>query len=352
MFKHRVIFYSIAACVVVLILVGYTGYKEYQKQKDFDNFMLNVRGPQDPIDEKVEYPKIERVDQNDRPSSGSPNSTSASPPVKVRTFSPEQRVGEWTKTDKSKSPIVVTPEEMVKQRVQTPDGKIHTIYVAPGREVKEGAILPEAFLHRPPPLNRAELNKGGRILKSDIPEGEDVGTYIHKTVLARAYGVPIEEVERMIESGTIQLPKVIAKSVDEFPVDEFMDHDHPLQSRGEVKHLEKTPRGAGNTGSSGSISNDFQSKTPTLPRPNSVSSSETVFDAPKMPAPPTVSYERLSPERFNNAQQLIDQYGTEEGLRRLRESDPEAARQFEQGRRGEPSRDVPDGEQSESGSKD
>lgn len=60
----------------------------------------------------------------------------------------------------------------------------------------------------------------------------------------------------------------------------------------------------------------------------------------------------LSPERFENAQQLIDQYGTEEGLRRLRESDPEAARQFEQERRPAPSRDVPDREQSESGSKD
>jgi hypothetical protein len=39
--------------------------------------------------------------------------------------------------------------------------------------------------------------------------------------------------------------------------------------------------------------------------------------------------EGVSPERFNKAQQLIDQYGTEEGLRRLRESDSEAARQFE-----------------------
>ena len=60
----------------------------------------------------------------------------------------------------------------------------------------------------------------------------------------------------------------------------------------------------------------------------------------------------LSADRFDKAQQLIDQYGTEEGLRRLRESDPEAARQFEQGRRPVPSRDVPDRGQSESESKD
>ena len=51
--------------------------------------------------------------------------------------------------------------------------------------------------------------------------------------------------------------------------------------------------------------------------------------------------EGLSPERFDKAQQLIDQYGTAEGLRRLREMDPDAARRFERERR--PSRDAPSG---------
>ena len=46
--------------------------------------------------------------------------------------------------------------------------------------------------------------------------------------------------------------------------------------------------------------------------------------------------ERLSLERFDKAQQLIDQFGTEEGFRRLREIDPEAARQFERERRKSP----------------
>lgn len=62
--------------------------------------------------------------------------------------------------------------------------------------------------------------------------------------------------------------------------------------------------------------------------------------------------EGLSPERFDKAQQLIDQFGTEEGLRQLRESDPEAARQFERERLrpesprpSEPSRDAPESEQ-------
>ena len=50
----------------------------------------------------------------------------------------------------------------------------------------------------------------------------------------------------------------------------------------------------------------------------------------------------LSKEQREQAQQLIDQYGTEEGLRQLREMDPDAARQFERERRPPPVREVPD----------
>ena len=77
------------------------------------------------------------------------------------------------------------------------------------------------------------------------------------------------------------------------------------------------------------------------------------------------SWEGLSPEQRGQAKQLFDQYGTEEGLRRLREMDPDAAERFESDksrppfreqagreRRPAPSRDAPDGGQSESGSQD
>ena len=46
----------------------------------------------------------------------------------------------------------------------------------------------------------------------------------------------------------------------------------------------------------------------------------------------------LSPAQREQAKQLFDQYGTEEGLRRFREMDPEAARQFERERREPPVR--------------
>ena len=68
---------------------------------------------------------------------------------------------------------------------------------------------------------------------------------------------------------------------------------------------------------------------------------------PKTPAPTAAKgveasgSEGLSPEQRDQAKAFFDQYGTEEGLRRLREMDPEATRQFE--RRGAPSRDAPKG---------
>ena len=60
---------------------------------------------------------------------------------------------------------------------------------------------------------------------------------------------------------------------------------------------------------------------------------------------PTLSTpEKLSPERFSKARQFIDEYGTEEGLHRLREMDPDTARRFERERRGTPSRSSPKGD--------
>ena len=47
----------------------------------------------------------------------------------------------------------------------------------------------------------------------------------------------------------------------------------------------------------------------------------------------------LSSEQQEQAKQLFDEYGTAEGLRRLREMDPDDARRFERERRGAPKDD-------------
>ena len=74
---------------------------------------------------------------------------------------------------------------------------------------------------------------------------------------------------------------------------------------------------------------------------------QSVADLEKQLTPEGIEAELsqgVSADRFDKAQQLIDEYGTAEGLRRLREMDPEAARQFERERRGAPSREVPSGD--------
>ena len=62
---------------------------------------------------------------------------------------------------------------------------------------------------------------------------------------------------------------------------------------------------------------------PTLPEPSTREDIETALR------------EQFSPERFERAMSTLERYGPEEGLRRLRESDPEAADRIEQHRNRE-----------------
>ena len=70
-----------------------------------------------------------------------------------------------------------------------------------------------------------------------------------------------------------------------------------------------------------------------------VAAASGLTDAPQAPTtPPTVEgleaslKEQFSSERFERAMSTLEQYGPEEGLRRLRENDPEVAKQIEQHR--------------------
>ena len=79
-------------------------------------------------------------------------------------------------------------------------------------------------------------------------------------------------------------------------------------------------------------------------------SPQSVTDIEKQLTPQGIAselIEGLPTNPADKAQKLIDQYGTVEGLRRLRESDPEAARQFERERSPKPVRDVPDSGEAE-----
>ena len=101
------------------------------------------------------------------------------------------------------------------------------------------------------------------------------------------------------------------------------------------------------------LADDFDNSFPDDLPPSDTGSYE--FEKPKVP--PSVTdlkkqfsseeieaelREGLSPKRFDKAQQLIDQYGSEEGLRRLRDMDPDAARRFEREQSSPPVREEVD----------
>ena len=66
-----------------------------------------------------------------------------------------------------------------------------------------------------------------------------------------------------------------------------------------------------------------------------------VHETPPVEGQEVQKWEGLSSEQQEQAKQLFDQYGSEEGLRRLRKRNPEAATQFERRRNNLPSRNEP-----------
>ena len=383
MFNYRFVPYLIVVGIVVFLSVCYMGYREYQKNVEFETFMTKVQAT---LDKDTNPP--EHTEANPQGTDTNSSATTSwrlsniphlidtlASPVKVTVVPDDQESVPIDESEISPEILAQMPDPdapMIPLRIQTPDGNIRVISVPAGLDYNKVDIgVSESIANRPAFDPSWALTGPMKVRKSEIPEGETAESYLYKKRWALAFGVPIEEVERMMESGHIRPREVIARS----PVEEFIDHDHLFHSHG---HDDRSRRG-GKVGdaqehqakgpvSGGRFSEDTQHA--------SIRSVVPVSPSNLKPTPPPQSMadlekqltpqgteaelsEGLSSERFNNAQQLIDQYGTEEGLRRLRESDPEAARQFESDksrpgreRRPVPSRDAPDGGQSESESKD
>ena len=297
----------------------------------------------------------------------------------------------------------------VVQRVVTPDGQLHKVIVPEDMQYREGdAILRseldpsilEAFNHQP----SGEVEIAGEPIPDEyyaIDDPYERHEFIKKVMLTKRFGVSIAKIDAKIAAGELDLSlsaverenvdKTLAMkqrkqmllsfarpaSFDKPPVKvQFLPNDANDTLPGWMRKLQgNLPSGNGKAdGSSEYAAIDTVEDAPDAPvhseaprTPSDISSRGEPPEPPRSVAPARPSAEqiksqlreRLSPERFNNARQFIDQYGTEEGLRRLREIDPEAARQFEsdKSRSGwrhpsEPPREVPDNGQSESESKD
>lgn len=291
---------------------------------------------------------------------------------------------------------------LVNQRVVAPDGQIHTVVVHRDYQYKEGDKIFKSQIEPPDiePIEHASIIIDD--VEYDLPEEYysiedpyDRQVYSKKFWWSVENGVSMAEVEKKIEKGELDfsLSKIEKGYIDEevareerhrlllekqklpvsnkppvkvsFLPDEGEGALPGWRQKGESPGPENiseegkpldTETAPGNSDSPLSPSDlpDMVEPTPARPSEAEMEVSNKTSTLPTAESIETQLREGLSPERFDKAKQLIDQYGAEEGLRRFREVDPEAAQQFERHRLrserlrpAEPSRDAPDGEQSQ-----
>ena len=367
MLNRRYISYIIVVGLIVLLSVCYIGYREYQKQIEFEAFMSKVQAT---VDKETHPPdKMESVSQGTDmgvPVAPTRHGIDLSvPPIQVGVVSAvEQAEGELVDWSELSPEERATSEKfknapMKLQRIQTPNGNVHFIELPDIDLEGMQIVVPEEMASQPTFPPTGSFPEVLSVRKSDIPEGEDVEEYIYKKRWALFLGVSVEEVGKQIERGHLPpRPSITERTpVIEFPIEALIGDNDRSRSGSSVDEALPSPV------SDGELSENTR-RVPVpadAPRPPSNLSdvlesshhSITGGEETKTPTPPTAESietqlrEQLSPKRFDKAQQLIKQYGTEEGLRRLSESDPEAAQQFEQERSPKPARDVTDGEESE-----
>ena len=284
----------------------------------------------------------------------------------------------------------------VAQHVVTPDGILHQVIVPRHSQYEEGDAILKSELD-PPILREEVQNpkRGGDKLIIEgveypipdefqaIADPYEREEYTNKFAASLELGISMAEVEKKVAKGELDfsLSEDAKRHVDEWlamverskmtwpeipplsdkppvkvrflPDDgenvrpgwmqkqklQALNVEQSILTGGEIFDEESTNEDA----SGASVRSDIPPAPSDLPgmveSPPSRPSEAGGEASNRTPTPPTTKSvetelrEQLSPERFDKAQQLIDQYGGEEGLRRLREMDPDAARQFEREQR-------------------
>lgn len=339
MYNRRFTCYIIA---LVAIFTSGVGYRIYTDYVEFERNSVDAFVDQGSIDENADFLAGRGEGRTLAESSTlgatigetGKNGFTRQSPVKVR-YAPVGGLPIKVEDIKLVSVKTFAVEELMPQFVETPDGKIHKVLRPPGEEYQ---IRPGTFM-APSELEYARRKVTIDGITYNVPEGEDVDLYINKIHLSSMYSVPIEDVGRLIKEGLIPNSPIEAG---------MLFDDDPLQApiRTDSAAREGVFEGAPTPSGVSPVMDESKSPAP----PAHVRHGEKHTDEP--PTGESIEMqlkEQLPPERFDKAQRLIDQYGTEEGLRRFREMDPEEARQFEsdksrpgQERRPMPNRGVPD----------
>lgn len=199
---------------------------------------------------------------------------------------------------------------------------------------------------------------GGSLSQNGVFIPKRVKTvYVQPGTIRAGVGVP-EWVVHEIRDRDIGLPpsREIPKDIDIIYLDEkgqpIKDRVPPSSGETEGFSSGEIDKGRESVSEQSRLGDDFDNLFPDDLPPADTESYE--FEKPKSPQSVADFEKQLTPQGIgaelteglptapaDKAQQLIDQYGTEEGLRRFREMDPDAAERFERERRGAPSRDVP-----------
>ncbi len=430
MLNRRFMTYIVVFCVVGLLLVGYIGYKEYQKQVAFERFTSDGQT----LNHSVEHTETDthphltdtlphgggNPDLNTEGNTANPYFIGKQGDEYVYKvgvgdygyiYTPEPfdqediEMQAWEITGEKTPYVEKRLKELaenspykgqVVQRIVTSDGQLHDVIVPHDRQYEEGDAILRSELD-PPILEAFDKEQRVEVEGEPIPDEyyaiEDPyerHEFIEKVFLSKELKISVAEIEAKVARGEIDVSLSATQK-------ENVDNKLAMEERGHILNSFAKPRssdkppvkvqllsdtaedavpgwmrkmegsrpsGSGeaaadgvysgtDTVSEGRINEDgsgapVRSDVPLSPSdlPGMVKppSSQTVADLENQLTPQGIEAELtegLSTNPADKAQQLIDQYGTEEGLRRLRESDPDAARRFEQRLRGEPSRSSP-----------
>ena len=336
------------------------------QQQEYNTQLDSVAKVQATVDNDMNPPKQTAVQpQRKEPATTSRDRVDVSaPPIQVGVHS-KQAAAEFEQVDWSKfSPKLrakmkqLDNAPMKLQRIQTPNGKVHFIELPAGVDYNEVDITVSEDIAKTPTFPPTGLfDEIVSVQKSDIPEGEDVKSYLYKKRWASSLDVSVEEVGRMMERGHLPpRPHITERTpVIEFPIEAFIgDEDQPRSGGGVDNSLLSGEHRAAVPMSVGGNAEDIRGAPVRSDMPQGVKPApQDMANIEKQLTPQGIESEfteGLSTDPADKAQKLIDRYGTAEGLRRLREVDPEAARRFdrerlrsESPRSSEPSRNAPDG---------
>ena len=363
MLKHRFLLCFVA---LVVLSVSYVAYRTYQEHVDFEEFLSKAKTFQFSLDKNTS-PTIgsanrQTVQMASPGIDNSRNSTDTSTvPIKVNLIDSRNRVVKTEWVDPADIPeesigTTWTADQMIQQSIELPNSTVIEILSIPGTEIREGdAVSLEELGSRM--RTRVTIMRDGIPYEVPVDEAPEIAK--RKSLWSRSLGVSMEDINQMIANRELVVPPITQE-------------EHEIN----IKLLRKFGKRV--TTESESFGDENWRDAELMPvsdATDSVSARDNSFEDIDIPSArakvspaagelktPVLRQqgdgEPYAPHIEKNVeaaprekvQQLIDQYGTAEGLRRMREMDPEAARQFEQGRR--PSRDAPDKGQSESGSKD